>query len=580
MPDSTDLASNPTSTVAEFPRRFIAEGDNLDDWSRIEPYFDRLRDRDIENAEQLVRWLEDFSELLACVSEVGTDRHVRMTCQTDDPDRKQAFLDFIENIEPKCKPRTFELEVKYAKCPVANQLDGKRYRVLDRSIRASVEIFRDENVPLETQEAKLAQQFQEICGKQTVQFDGKERTLQQLAAYQERTDRELRKKAWEAGTERRLQDAEVLEDIFDQMIAIRRSIAKNADCSNYREFAFKQKQRFDYTPEDCLTFHQAVEETVVPFYRELETRRKELLAVDPLRPWDLAVDVRNRPPLEPFANADELCRKVSRVFHRVDPAFGRQFDEMNAAGYLDLDSRKGKAPGGYQATYDESRHPFIFMNAVGRQGDVRTMVHEGGHSFHSVAARHDPILTYRSSPIEFAEVASFGMELLSLDELGEFYDEEGLARATRAQLEGIVSLFPWVATIDAFQHFLYTHPNHTRQQRADHWLALRRRFGGIVDYRGYEDALRFAWQRQLHLFEVPFYYIEYGIAQLGALQVWRNAAWDRAAAVAKYRRALALGGSRPLPALFEAAGAKFDFSYDTLAPLIDHLREELAKLPD
>jgi oligoendopeptidase F len=267
------------------------------------------------------------------------------------------------------------------------------------------------------------------------------------------------------------------------------------------------------------------------------------------------------------------------VFHQVDAELGAQFDDMNSRGYLDLDSRKGKAPGGYQSTYEASRHPFIFMNAVGVQRDVRTLIHEGGHAFHCYAARHDPLLPYRSSPIEFAEVASFGMEMLALEYLDEFYNPEELARAKRSQLEGIIALFPWVATVDAFQHFLYTHPDHSRDERRAHWLALRDRFGGIVDYSGYEDALALNWQRQLHLFEVPFYYIEYGIAKLGALQVWRNATTDRKQATNLYRQALSLGGSRPLPKLFEAAGAKFDFSHDTMAPLIDLITSELANLP-
>jgi len=291
------------------------------------------------------------------------------------------------------------------------------------------------------------------------------------------------------------------------------------------------------------------------------------------------VDVFGRSPLRPFTSSDELCDRGSRVFHRVDPELGDQFDEMRRAGYLDLDSRKGKAPGGYQATYDEGRHPFIFMNAVGVPRDVGTLIHEGGHAFHCFAARHDDLLPYRSSPIEFAEVASFGMELLSMDSLDEFYTGDQLDRARRSQLEGIVALFPWVATIDAFQHFLYTTPGHSRDDRRTYWLQLRKLFGGLADYSGYEDALAFAWQRQLHLFEVPFYYIEYGIAKLGALQIWRNAMNDRVKATKQYRAALALGGSRPLPELFAAAGATFDFSEKTVGPLIELVQHELQKLP-
>jgi oligoendopeptidase F len=563
-----------------FPRQFVHQGEVLDEWSKIEPYFDDLRDRALTTANELERWLLDYGELIACIEEVGTDRHVKMTCQTDDAERKAAFLDFIENIDPHVKPRCHELNVKYVECPISRDLPRDRYFVLDRSIRAQVEIFKEENVPLETEEAKLRQRYQEISGAQTVHFDGKELTLQQLAPYAERTDRTIRQAAWEAESARRLQDADELEDLFDQLVGLRHRMALNAGFRDYREYAFKSKQRFDYTPQDCEAFHKAVEETVVPLYRKLHEGRREALGVDPLRPWDLSVDIRGRGPLRPFEGVDEFCDKASRVFHRVDTELGRQFDEMRERNYLDLESRKGKAPGGYQATYEESRHPFIFMNAVGVQRDVRTLIHEGGHAFHCFAARHDPLLPYRSSPIEFAEVASMGMELLALDALDEFYQGEDLARSQRQQLEGIIGILPWVATIDAFQHFLYTKPSHSRDDRRDEWLSLHKRFGGLADYTGQEEALARGWQRQLHLYEVPFYYIEYGIAQLGALQVWHNALSDRRGAVKQYRSVLALGGSRPLPELFEAAGAKFDFSTRTIAPVIELVGAMLAKLPE
>ncbi len=564
----------------DFPRHFLRPDDRLENWATIEPYFDQLRDRSIDTVDKLERWLIDYSELCAAVGEVGTDRHIKMTCQTDDPARKAAFVDFIENIDPPFKVRCHELDERYATSPAASRLPRERYFVLDRAIRAGVELFRKENVPLQTEEAKLEQQYQEVSGAQTVFFDGKDRTLQQLAPYAEHTDRSVRRAAWEADANRRLQDKDRLDDIFDHLISLRDNIARNADCADFREYAFRAKQRFDYTPKDCLAFHDAIERAAVPVMREQQRGRKASLGLDVLRPWDQSVDVKGRPPLKPFESVDELCEKGSRVFRRVDPELGQAFDAMREKGYLDLESRKGKAPGGYQATYDEGRHPFIFMNAVGVQRDVRTLIHEGGHAFHSDAARNDPLLAYRSSPIEFAEVASMGMEMLALDFQGEFYNAEELNRAKRAQLEGIVSLFPWVATIDAFQHWLYTHPKHTREERKGHWLELHDRFGGIADYSGYEDVLAWSWQRQLHLYEVPFYYVEYGIAKLGALQVWTNAMRDRATATRKYRQALALGGTRTLPELFAAAGARFDFSYETLAPLMDLVQRELAKLPE
>ena len=563
----------------EFPRRFVRADERLDSWESIAPYMDRLRDRALDTPQAIERWLCDYSELAAAVMEVGTDRYVKMTCQTDDPQRKAAYMDFIETVEPNWKRRAHELNVKYAESPASRQLARERYFVLDRSLRASVEIFRDQNVPLQTEEAKLEQQYQEISGAQTVHFDDKEQTLQRLALYSERTDRAVRQAAWEVEWSRRLEDVDKLEDIFDQLVALRHRMALNADCRDYREYAFKSKQRFDYAPQDCIAFHDAVERATVPLLRELQRQRQTSLAVDRLRPWDLAVDPKGRPPLRPFATAVELCGKASRVFHRVDSALGAQFDEMNAKGYLDLDSRKGKAPGGYQSTYEEARHPFIFMNAVGVQRDVSTLIHEGGHAFHAQACRHEPLLSYRSSPIEFAEVASMGMEMLALDYLGEFYSPDDQLRAKRTELESLIGLFPWVATIDAFQHWIYTNPGHSRDDRRREWLRLHERFGGIADFGGYDRALAYRWHKQLHLFQVPFYYIEYGIAQLGAMQVWRNTKRGRQAATARYRQALALGGSRPLPELFATAGANFDFSDATLGPLMESVREELETLP-
>ena len=563
-----------------YPRHFVPAAAEMGDWQQIEPLFDALDRRPVETLEQLQSWLLDASELAACISEEASQRHVAMTCQTDDPVKEKAYLDFIEEIAPRCKPRWHRLHEKYVASPARGKLPKERYRVYDRSAAAAVEIFREQNVPLQTEDDKLDQQYQKICGAMTVQFDGREQTLQQMSRYLREPDRGVRQKAWELITQRRLADREKLDEIFDQMIDLRTRIASHAGLASFRDYQFKAYERFDYTPEDCFRFHEAIELTVVPVARRLQERRRELLDVRPLRPWDLAVDPHNRPPLRPFEKAEELSRGCSHVFHRLSPDLGASFDAMVQAQWLDLESRKGKAPGGYQATFDETRHPFIFMNAVGLHGDVETLLHEGGHAFHAVACRDEPLVNYRHCGMEMAEVASMGMELLAYDCLDEFYKGDDLARARREQLEGIIGLFPWVATIDAFQHWLYTHPRHTRTERTAEWLALQERFGGIEDWSGYETARDALWQRQLHLYGVPFYYIEYGIAQIGALQLWRNARKDKPAALRKYREALALGGSKPLPELWAAADLKFDFSERTLRPLIDAVVKELDKLPE
>jgi oligoendopeptidase F len=561
-----------------YPRRFVPTAADMGDWAQIEPLFDALDTRPIEAVAQLEQWLLDSSELAACLSEEFNKRYVAMTCQTDDPARERAYLGFVEEIQPRCKPRWHRLNERYVASPAREHLPRDRYLVFDRSTTTAVELFRQENVPLQTEDTKLDQQYQKTCGAMTVHYDGREQTLQQMARYQQEPDRPIRHQAWELVARRRLADRDVLEGIFDEMIRLRTRIAANAGFGSFRDYQFKAYERFDYGPAECLAFHEAIEKVVVPAYREIQADRRRQLGVDTLRPWDLSVDPKGRPPLRPFTGVAELSGKCRTIFAQIDPVLGEQFESMIRAGWLDLDSRKGKAPGGYQSTYDEARHPFIFMNAVGLHRDVETLLHEGGHAFHCLACRDEPLLAYRHTTMEMAEVASMGMELLASDHLGEFYSGEDLARARREQFEGVISTFPWIAIIDAFQHWLYAHPDHTRQQRTEHWLSLLKRFGGIEDWGGYEVIREALWQRQLHLFSVPFYYIEYGIAQIGALQLWQNAREDKAEALRKYRQALSLGGSRPLPELWAAGGLHFDFSESTLRPLVESVMDELHAL--
>lgn len=567
------------STIkARYSRGFVPTGADMGDWTQIEPLFDALDARSIEDLSQFERWILDGNELAACLSEEYNKRLVAMTCQTDDQAREQAYLSFVQEIQPRCKPRWHRLNERYVASPLRGQLPRPRYEVYDRSTVTAVELFREENVPLQTEEAKLDQQYQKICGAMTVEYNGREHTLQQMARYQQEPDRRVRQEAWELSARRRLADRGPIDDIFDQMIRLRTQIAHNAGFDNFRDYQFKAYERFDYTPADCHAFHEAIERVVVPVYREIQQQRRRQLGIEQLRPWDLSVDPKGRPPLRPFNEIDELSAKCRTIFARVDPVLGEQFDGMIKAGWLDLDSRKGKAPGGYQATFDESRHPFIFMNAVGLHRDVETLLHEGGHAFHCLACRDEPLLAYRHTSMEMAEVASMGMELLASDHLSEFYEGDDLVRARREQLEGVISTFPWIAVIDAFQHWLYLHPGHTREQRTACWLDLLRRFGGIEEWTGYEATHESLWQRQLHLFGVPFYYIEYGIAQIGALQLWRNTREDKASALRRYREALALGGSRPLPELWSAGGLTFDFRETTLRPLVEMVTDELHRL--
>jgi len=562
------------------PRTFVPQTVDLGDWPQIAPLFDQLENRaaHCKTAADLERWLLDWSELNAALDEESSRRYIAMTCHTDSPDAEKAYLHFVEHVEPQLKPRQFALEKIYVAHPLREKLSSERFKVFDRDVKNHVELFRPENVPLETGDAKLSQQYQKLSGALTVNFRGEEKTLVQMGRYLEEPDRALRQEAWELVAKRRLQEAEKFDGIFDQMLKLRGQTAKNAGFKNYRDYAFPRNSRFDYTPEDCEKFHDAVEQHLMPVVRELQAQRRSDLKLDQLRPWDLAVDPLNRPPLKPFARVDEMVSRTQKIFDRLDGELAGGFRQMQELHLLDLDNRKGKAPGGYQDTLNEARLPFIFMNAVGVQRDVETILHEAGHAFHALAARDEDLRAYRHAPIEFCEVASMSMELLGNEFIEEFYSAPDAKRARRVHLEGVVGVFPWIATVDAFQHWIYTHPDHTRAERAAAWLELMDRFGGDVDWTGYEAARANLWHRQLHIFLHPFYYIEYGIAQIGALQVWANSRRNKAKALNDYKKSLALGGSRPLPELFSAAGCRFEFSSQTIEPLTKLLREELGKL--
>ena len=563
------------------PRRFVPADADLSDAAQIDPLFDRLESAadECQTVSELEQWLLDWGELSAALGEESSRRYIAMTCHTEDSEVEKAYLHFVETIEPRIKPRQFLLAKIYVKHPLREKMPKPRYEIFDRDAQVAVELFREENVPLETDEARLGQQYQKLSGSLTVLFRGEEKTLAQMGRFLEEPDRALRQEAWELMANRRLQEMDKFEAIFGELLKLRLQIAANAGLPNYVDYAFRMNRRFDYTPDDCLRFHDAIEEHFMPLMRELQVRRREQLNLPSLKPWDLAVDPLNRPPLRPFDKVEKLIEGTRQIFDHVDRKLGSEFKTMHELHLLDLDNRKGKAPGGYQSSLPESRLPFIFMNAVGQQRDVETLLHEGGHAFHALATQREDLYTYRNSvPMEFCEVASMSMELLGNEFLDVFYPPAEVKRARRTHLEGIIGLFPWIATVDAFQHWIYTHPQHKRAERTAAWVKLTERFCGEVDWIGHERVRANLWHRQLHIFLSPLYYVEYGIAQLGALQVWANSKRDKAGALRAYQNALAQGGSRPLPELFQTAGCRFDFSSETIRPLADLLHLELAKL--
>ena len=548
-------------------------------WEQLEPLYASLLERSLKCSGCLEALLLDRSELDAAASESHADLYINMTCHTDDESITSRYLEHVRDVQPHLKEAGFKLDRHIVQCPHVDDLDKDRYGVLIRNMEADVTLFREENIPLQTEDTELGTKYDEICGAMEVEFRGEQYTMPQMGRFMQDNDREVRGESWAATINRRYQEHEAIDGIFDEMVSLRTKMAGNADCEDYRDYMFKAMHRFDYGPADCEAFHKGVEKLCVPLQHQMNRQRLEELGVDSLRPWDLDVDVKGRSPLLPFNGSDELVAGTSGIFHSMDPELGELFDQLRGSDCLDLETRKGKAPGGYQYNRDRRRVPFIFMNAAGLQRDVETMVHEAGHAFHSMLSEEEPLVAYRHAPIEFAEVASMSMELMAHPFLEKFYSREEADRARRQHLEGVISTLCWVATIDAYQHWIYTHPDHTRDQRDIYWLELHARFGPDVDWTGFEDQRAKFWHKQLHIFNVPFYYIEYGIAQLGALQLWSQYRRDPKRAIANYRRAMTLGGSQPLPKLFEAAELQFDFGPGIMELLMQDVQEALAELP-
>ena len=554
--------------------------DDLDgtSWGEIEPYMNNLRDRELNCSTCLENFISDRSDLSEIISEARARLYINMTCHTDDEDIQKAWMDFVENVAPKLSEYSDILNRRIIEHDAVNDLP-KQYEILIKGLKTNIEIFREENIPLQTRVTKLDTKYDEICGAQIIEFDGEKKTIPQMAIYLENTDRSIRENAWRAVAERRFQDSEKLSEIFDEMIQIRHKIATNAGFEGYQQYMFAAMHRFDYTIDDCLEFHDSIESVCQPLRHKNDEDRKQKLGLEKLRPWDMGVDIRGRPPLKPFKEVKEMVDGCSRIFHSMSKELGNYFDLLEANDCLDLDSRKGKAPGGYQYYLQKSRMPFIFMNAAGTQRNVETMIHEAGHAFHSFYSGHLQLIHERDAPIEFAEVASMSMELLTHPYWGEFYEGKDADRARRNHLEDIIAFMPWMATIDAFQHWIYANPEHTREERAAKWLELGKRFGPDIDMSGLNDIHEVSWQRQGHLFGVPFYYVEYGIAQLGALQMWQYHRKDTKDALSRYKDGLSLGYTRGLTELFEASGLALSFSESHVSNLINEIELALETIP-
>ena len=561
-------------------RQFLPVDFKVTDWEALQPYFEELKNRSIENKAHLEKWLNDVSELEAVVSEDACWRQIHMTCDTTNKEYEAAFTYFCMEIEPKMKPYGFELNKKLLACPFTKELDNNLYFPYLRSVDNAAKLYRDENVPLQADMSLMAQQFGVISGAMSVEVDGKEYTLQQAAKFLHSPERALRETVFTKVATRRMEDKDKLNDLFDKLLAIRQQIAVNAGFENYRDYKFRELGRFDYTVADCFAFHEAVKKHIIPLHAMLVKNRQQRLGLDVMRPWDGDAEPIGIEPLHPFKDGKELNEKAIQVFDRLSPYFSGCLQTMQQMKRLDLDSRKGKAPGGYNCPLAETGVPFIFMNAAGTMGDVITMMHEGGHAVHSFLSHPLALSAFKEYPMEIAELASMSMELFSMEHWDVFFtDEKELKRAQLEEMERIISVLPWIATIDKYQHWLYTHPGHSIKEREESWMTILNEFStGITDWRGFEDYRTNFWQKQLHLFEVPFYYIEYGIAQLGAIAMWRQYRQNKEQALDNYMNALSLGYTKTLKDLYAAGGIRFDFSAGYIKELADFVTPILGEM--
>ncbi|MBM3129527.1 MAG: M3 family oligoendopeptidase [Chloroflexi bacterium] len=548
-------------------------------WSEIEPRVNDLVARAL-SAQNANEWLADWSALDERISEMYARLSLAKTQNTADKDAEQAFNAFLDNIFPKAEAARQKLREKL----LASGLEPQGFEMPLKKMRASAELFREQNLPLLTQEQKLVSRYEKIIGAQTIEWDGKEVTIAQLRPVYQNPDRATRERAWRASLARQLADRQAINDLWREFLTLRRQIAANADKPDYRAFKWQQLHRFDYAPDDCRTFHRAIETAVVPVARRIYERRQKRLGITSLRPWDLDVDLLGRAPLKPFSTGEELKTIAASIFNRVDPKLGEYFATMQRDALLDLENRKNKAPGAYCTNFAMSKQPFIFQNAVGTHGDLQTILHESGHAFHNYERYALPFAPQRQIGMEFAEVASMAMELLASPYLakdqGGVYSDADAARARIEHLESEILFWPYMAVVDAFQHWVYENPDAALDgSNCDaEWARQWNRFMIGIDWRGLEQEMTTGWHRKLHIHEVPFYYVEYGLAQLGAVQVWSNALRDQAGAVASYRRALALGGTVSLPQLYAAAGAQFAFDAATLQRAVDLMERVMGEL--
>ncbi|MEM7102278.1 MAG: M3 family oligoendopeptidase [Bacteroidota bacterium] len=564
----------------QLKRSYLPDNFQVTDWESLRKFYDELLNRPIHSVDDLEAWVLDENELEAVTSEDRRWRYIRISCNSNDKKAEEAFNYFVKEITPNIAQYNQQLNQKLVSSPFVKSLDKNKFRIYLRDIENAIRLYREENIPIHTEIQMYSKEFATIASEMTIILDGNELTLQQASVLLTETNRELRESVYRKTSERRLEDAGKLDDLFDKLIEKRQLLAQNAGFDNFRDFKFADLGRFDYGPEDCYAFHDAIANEVVPLVDEMNRQRQKYLGIDRIRPWDLSVDPLYDEPLMPYKNVNELIEKSILCLSDLHPYFGNCISIMDQMNHLDLDSRKGKRPGGYNMPLPETGIPFIFMNSANSMRDMRTMMHEAGHAVHSLLTREKKMNIDKRPPSEVAELAAMAMELLTMDFWPRFFDsEEDYKRARIWQLQKSVSLLPWVATISKFQHWLYTNEGHTSEERDNAWLEIFHEFeSDTVNWTGLEPFSRKLWQRQLHLFEVPFYYIEYGMAQLGAIAIWRNYRRDPEKTLQNYIEALELGYTKPIGEIYEKAGIQFNFSSAYVSELMDFVSQELKEL--
>ena len=562
--------------IEKIARKFISK-DVQFEWEQIEPYFNQLKVRNINSLAELKQWLLDRSELEAAVEEAFAWRYIRMNIDTTNEKYQEAFNYFVQEINPKIALYEDALNKKLLDSNFTNELSGEAYSILIKKVNTQIELYREENIPLFTQLEKESQEYGALSARMSITYKEKEYTLQQASKFLKSPDRGEREEVYALVNNRRLVDSSAMNSLYDRLIKKRQKIAKNCGFENYRDYMFKAMERFDYNAEDCFDFHNSIQRHFVGIEEGIHRKRLSRLNINTLKPWDLSVDIDGKNPLHPFTNGQDLLDKTKECFHLIDPFFADCLTKMEELNHLDLESKKGKAPGGFNYPLYETGYPFIYMNAAGNFRDVTTMIHEGGHAVHSVLSHHLELVPFKSLTSEIAELASMSMELISMDHWHVFFEnEEDLKRAKRDQLMDVIHTLPWVATIDKFQHWVYSNEGHNQKDRDQAWLSIKEEFGSsVIDWNGLEKMKLNQWHKQLHLFEVPFYYIEYGMAQLGAIAMWRNYREHPEKTIAQYKEALSLGYTKPIGEIYQTAGIKFDFSAEYVKELAGFIQEEI-----